>query len=202
MKNLLFVIMSAFALLIGIYPLIYAFVEHRHTFLGSKSPELLQNLIWKTAFFAHIIFGGLALLTGWRQFGNSFRNKYIRMHRSIGKVYAIAVIISSVSGIYLGIYANGGLVSATGFVCLGLIWLVTTVLAVVQIRKGNIIFHQQLMVYSYACTFAAVTLRLWFPLLKNLTHDPVNSYLAVAWLCWVPNVLVAYCINRNLRTGD
>ena len=59
--------------------------------------------------------------------------------------------------------------------------------------------HRQFMIYSYACTFAAVTLRLWYPLLKNMTHDPAGSYIVVAWLCWVPNILVAYLINRNLK---
>ncbi|UKB79341.1 DUF2306 domain-containing protein [Chryseobacterium sp. MEBOG07] len=197
MKKLLFVIMCILALLIGAYPLLYAFVEHKYTFLGSKSAEVLHNIIWKTAFFAHIIFGGLALFIGWRQFGSSFRNKYIRIHRKIGALYVIAVIISSISAIYMGFYANGGLVSAIGFICLGCIWLMTTLAAVAQIKQKNIIQHQQLMTYSYACTFAAVTLRLWYPLLKSITGDPDNSYIAVAWLCWVPNLLFAYFINRK-----
>jgi hypothetical protein len=42
-----------------------------------------------------------------------------------------------------------------------------------------------------------VTLRLWYPLLKSITGDPDNSYIAVAWLCWVPNLLFAYFINRK-----
>ncbi|MDR6460156.1 putative membrane protein [Chryseobacterium vietnamense] len=198
MRKLLFVIMAVLALLIGAYPLIYVFVESKYTFLGSKTPELLHSLIWRTAFFGHIIFGGLALFIGWRQFGASFRNRYMRIHRSIGTLYVIAVMISSVSAVYMGFYANGGLVSAMGFICLGLLWFITTLGALVKIRKGNIIRHQQLMIYSYACTFAAVTLRLWFPLLKNMTGNPIDSYIAVAWLCWIPNVLIAYLINRKL----
>ncbi|WP_185142057.1 DUF2306 domain-containing protein [Chryseobacterium pennipullorum] len=197
MKKLLFVMMGVLALVIGVYPLMYAFVEHKYTFLGSKSPELLQSIIWKTLFFAHIIFGGLALFVGWRQFGDSFRTKYTGIHRIIGKLYILSVLISSVSGIYIGFYANGGIISGMGFICLGIIWLVTTLLGLIYIRKESVAKHKQFMIYSYACTLAAVTLRLWFPLLKNLTHDPVNSYLAVAWLCWVPNVLVAYFINKN-----
>ncbi|MGU3374228.1 DUF2306 domain-containing protein [Chryseobacterium sp. M5A1_1a] len=197
MKKLLFIIMCIFALLIGGYPLIYVFVEHKNTFLGSKSLDVLQNQIWKIAFFAHIIFGGISLFIGWRQFGSKFRNKYLKLHRIIGKTYVVSVLISSVSAIYMGMYANGGIISCAGFVCLGFIWLSTTWIAVVQIRKGNVIKHQQFMIYSYACTFAAVTLRLWFPLLQSVTQDPANSYLAVAWLCWLPNLLVAYFINRK-----
>ena len=73
----------------------------------------------------------------------------------------------------------------------------TTLAAVMQIRKGNIPKHERFMTYSYACTFAAVTLRLWFPLLKMATGDAESSYIAVAWLCWVPNLFVAYYINRK-----
>jgi len=197
MRKLLFVLMAILALLIGVYPLLYAFVEHKHTFLNSKSPEVLLNMLWRTAFWVHIIFGGLALFIGWRQFGSLFRSKYVRIHRILGRIYAIAVVISSVSAIYLGFYANGGIISAIGFVSLGLTWLMTTINGVVKARKSNIILHKQMMTYSYACTFAAVTLRLWYPLLKSITADPVDSYIAVAWLCWVPNLLIAYFINRR-----
>ncbi|WP_431611632.1 DUF2306 domain-containing protein [Chryseobacterium sp. 'Rf worker isolate 10'] len=197
MKKLLFVIMCVLALLIGLYPFIYAFVEHKYTFLGSKPSEVLHNVIWKSAFFSHIIFGGLALFIGWSQFSVSFRNKNIRIHRFTGRLYVIAVMISSVSAVYMGFYANGGFISATGFICLGVIWLATTLAAVMQIRRRNIIKHQQFMTYSYACTFAAVTLRVWYPLLKMMMGNAESSYIAVAWLCWVPNLLIAYFINRK-----
>lgn len=202
MKKLLFVIMCFFALLIGMYPLIYFFLEHKYTFLGSKSSEILRNQIWNFAFFAHIIFGGIALFIGWRQFGVQFRTQHLKWHRFIGRVYVIAVLISSVSGIYIGMYANGGIISSVGFICLGLIWFITTSSAVIHIRKGRLEKHQKLMIYSYACTFAAVTLRIWLPLLGNLTHDPDNSYLVVAWLCWIPNLLVAYVINKRRFTTN
>ncbi|AZA91972.1 Predicted membrane protein (DUF2306) [Chryseobacterium nakagawai] len=197
MRKLLFIIICILALLIGAYPLIYFFVAHENTFLGSKSWEVLQNQIWKFAFFAHIIFGGISLFIGWRQFGSKFRNKHPQLHRIIGKSYVISVLISSVSAIYMGLYANGGMISSAGFIFLGIVWLITTLTGLIQIRKGNMIKHQQLMIYSYACTFAAVTLRLWYPLLSNITKDPVNSYIAVAWLCWLPNLMVAYIINKK-----
>ena len=71
MKNFLFVILCIFALLIGLYPFMYALVDHKHTFLGSKTPEVLHNIIWKLAFYTHITFGGISLFIGWRQFGKS-----------------------------------------------------------------------------------------------------------------------------------
>ncbi|WP_294303772.1 DUF2306 domain-containing protein [uncultured Chryseobacterium sp.] len=200
-KKIGFVFMGILALLIGIYPLLYAFVEEKYTLLGSKAPEILHNTMWKSAFLAHIVFGGAALFIGWRQFGSSFRNKYLRIHQVIGKVYVIAVLISSVCAVYMGFYANGGIIAETGFIILGIIWMVTTVSALISIKKGNVARHQQWMTYSYACTFAAVTLRIWLPLLKNITGNAEGSYIAVAWLCWIPNLLFAYLINRKV-TND
>jgi uncharacterized membrane protein len=196
MKILFFIIICILAILIGVYPLIYVFVDHKNTFLHSKSPEVLGHIVYKTAFFAHITFGGIALLIGWRQFGNKFRSKYLNLHKIIGKVYVVCVTISSLCGIYLGFYANGNLISAIGFICLGLTWFLTTIIAVIQIRTGKVINHQQWMTYSFACTVAAVTLRLWFPLLAQITKDTAASYIAVAWLCWIPNLFVATLINK------
>lgn len=201
MKQFLFILFCILALIVGVYPLVYVFVEHKYTFLGSKSSEVLQNQIWKLAFFLHIFFGGVSLFIGWRQFGNQFRNKHLKLHRIIGKSYVFSVLISSVAAIYMGIYANGGMISSIGFITLGLVWFITTLSAVIQIRKGNVIMHRQLMIYSYACTFAAVTLRLWYPLLKSITQDSDTSYLVVAWLCWLPNLLAAYLINKKIEAS-
>ncbi|ASK28905.1 hypothetical protein CEY12_01730 [Chryseobacterium sp. T16E-39] len=197
MKKFLFIILAVLALLIGLYPLIYVLVDHKYTFLSSKTSEILSNSIWRFAFFCHIILGAISLLIGWRQFGAGFRNKHKKLHRLMGKIYILSVIISSMAGIYLGFYANGNIVSSSGFVSLGVIWFITTVLAFLKIKRGDIIQHQNFMTYSYACTFAAVTLRLWMPLLKSIITTPGLSYLIVAWLCWVPNLMVAYFINRK-----
>lgn len=200
MKKTLFLILCIFALIIGAYPLMYALVEPKNTFLSSKSPELLASIVWKTAFFAHIIFGGISLFIGWRQFGSKFRQRYLRLHKIIGWIYATSVFISSLSAIYLGVFSNGGLITSLGFIFLGMAWFVTTFYSVIAIRKGNIVRHRQLMIYSYACTFAAVTLRLWYPLLSKTTENPELSYTLVSWLCWIPNVCVAYFINKQNYT--
>ena len=54
------------------------------------------------------------------------------------------------------------------------------------------------MIYSYAACFAAVTLRLWLPLLVFLFGDFIKAYVLVSWLCWVPNIIVAYFIQRSV----
>jgi len=48
------------------------------------------------------------------------------------------------------------------------------------------------MIRNFALTFAAVTLRIWLPLMAGLMHVPFTpAYVTVSWLCWVPNLLLA-----------
>jgi hypothetical protein len=72
-------------------------------------------------------------------------------------------------------------------------------MAYVTVKKKQIALHQKWMIYSYAACFAAVTLRIWLPLLIGYFEDFIKAYTIVAWLSWVPNLVVAYWINRRIQ---
>jgi len=57
------------------------------------------------------------------------------------------------------------------------------------------------MLRSYALIFAAVTLRIWLPLLIIAYQgDFLPAYRWVAWVSWVPNALfVEWIIRRGWR---
>jgi uncharacterized membrane protein len=197
-QKVLWILMVVFAIAIGLYPGIYFLIDRKFGLLSSKPIGLLANTFWNIGFYTHIILGGLALLIGWPQFNANLRNKNLQLHRLIGKVYIIAVVLSSIAGIYIGFYATGGLITSLGFICLGVIWLGTTIRAYIHIRNGFTKRHQKMMIYSYAACFAAVTLRIWLPLLTIFFGNFITAYTIVAWLCWVPNLLVAYLITRRM----
>lgn len=186
------VVFAILAIVVGLYPAVYFFVDEKFGLLASKSDALLSNVFWNIGFYGHILFGGLALLIGWVQFSKKMRNANLNRHRLIGKIYVIAAIISGVCGIYIGLYATGGVISSLGFISLGSIWLFTTIKAFLAVRQGDIQLHQGMMIYSYAACFAAVTLRIWLPVLTLIFQDFTIAYRMVAWLCWVPNILFAY----------
>lgn len=181
----------ALAIIIGLYPLLYLFSDE-FGLLISKSDALKADLLYKTGFYGHIYFGGLALCIGWSQFSKRLRTANLKRHRIIGRVYVIAVLISGSCGMYIAMNANGGLVSTLGFMALGLVWLYTTIKAYGAVRKGDLSLHQGMMIYSYAACFAAVTLRIWLPLLLVFIEDFNTAYRIVAWLCWVPNMIFAF----------
>ena len=107
-KKILWILMIVFAVLIGLYPGIYFLIDRKFGLLGSKAGELLTNTSWNIGFYTHIILGGLALLTGWTQFNSNFRNRNLTLHRRMGMVYIVAVVLSSISGIYR-IFCHRGL---------------------------------------------------------------------------------------------
>src|SRR6267142_5755576 len=88
-----------FAIVIGLYPLSYLFFDMSGALFSSKSAVLLQSHLWTTAFYFHISFGGLSLLTGWSQFSTWLRNKNLALHRTLGKIYLISVSISGLCGL-------------------------------------------------------------------------------------------------------
>lgn len=198
-KKGLWIVLALLAIVIGLYPGIYFFVDREFGLLKQKPGWLLADTFWNIGFYIHIISGGIALLTGWTQFSAKIRAKKPVLHRQIGKVYVIAVMLGSLAGIGIGFFATGGIIAATGFICLGITWFYTTVKAYQHIKNKQITAHQKMMTYSYAACFAAVTLRIWLPLLTMmLSGNFITAYLIVAWLCWVPNLIVAKLITRRL----
>lgn len=171
--------------------------------LGGKPPELFQNHIWHFLFYTHIALGGIALLTGWSQFSEKLRQKRLNLHRNLGKIYVVSVLLSGIAGLYIAMYATGGIVAILGFASLAVLWLFTTFNAFTSIQKKEIVLHQQWMIRSYALTFAAVTLRLWMPLLIAVVGlSFIEAYVIIAWLCWVPNLIFAeWWIRRSKRVS-
>jgi Predicted membrane protein (DUF2306) len=68
-----------------------------------------------------------------------------------------------------------------------------------RILHRDIQSHRQWMVRAYALTFAAVTLRLWLVIFQVTGVDFAEGYVAVAWLSWVPNLIVAEWIVNRIR---
>ena len=55
------------------------------------------------------------------------------------------------------------------------------------------------MTRSFSLAFAAVTLRVYIPVSQIAGLDYTDSYRVIAWLCWVPNLLVAELLIRSAR---
>lgn len=165
-------------------------------FLNQKT-DYLGDPIWKAAFYVHTFSAVLALLAGFTQFSDYFLKTHRRWHRLIGRFYAFNILLVNVpAGMVLALNANGRLPGRIGFVVLDLLWFWFTWRGVQAARARNFSAHRIHMIYSFALTFSAVTLRTWKMILSNAyPFDPVQLYMIDAWLGFVPNLAVAAWLN-------
>jgi uncharacterized membrane protein len=150
----------------------------------------------------HIVASMLAILIGPFQFLPQLRKgRLLKIHRWLGRVYLVSVLLGGLSGLYMAQFGYGGLITELGFATLAILWLYSGYRAYKQIRNKDIEGHRQWMIRNYALILAGTLLRLWMPILVGgVGIEFVMAYRAVAWLCWVPNLLVAEWIIR--RTKD
>ena len=149
--------------------------------------------------FLHIGGGVIALAVGPFQFSRLLRTRFLPLHRALGYVYLATVAIGGVAAFRMALESQGGLPTHYGFGMLALLWLFCTAMAYRRILLRQIQSHREWMIRSFALTFAAVTLRLWLPLMAGvLKLDWIQSFDAISWLCWVPNILIAeVLVNRS-----
>ncbi|HEU0036197.1 MAG TPA: DUF2306 domain-containing protein [Kofleriaceae bacterium] len=150
-------------------------------------------------FVAHVGGGGLALVVGPWQLMKRMRRRWPRLHRATGYVYVAAVAVGGTAGLVLGPTAWAGPIAQAGFTALAIAWLATTALGVQRILSGDRTGHRAWMTRSFALAFAAVSLRIQFPLFAAIGLPAAVGYTIVAWSSWLPNLVVAHVVlaRRN-----
>jgi uncharacterized membrane protein len=159
-------------------------------------------LAYPVGIYAHVFGAAVALAIGPFQFATRLRVARPRLHRWLGRAYlGVGVLVGGSAGLFMAFHAFGGLAARLGFVLLALAWLYTGVRAYAAIRAGDPRTHRRWMVRNFALTFAAVTLRLYLPasIASGIAFE--TAYPAIAWLCWVPNLVIAELAFNRKRDG-
>lgn len=157
---------------------------------------------WRIAFFIHVYASMWVLFAGFTQFSKRLLKQQPRLHRALGYIYVVDVLlITGPAGLLMGFYANGGPLSRIAFVSLALLWIFFTAMALVKARKKDFKAHRRYMIRSYALTLSAITLRAWkYGITNTMTLPPMDVYRVVAWLGWVGNLIFAeWLIWRQRR---
>ncbi len=148
---------------------------------------------WRIAFFTHVFTSMLVLIVGFTQFSKKVLKHYPRLHRTMGYIYVIDILmVTGPAGLLMSFYANGGISSQIAFVLLSFLWISFTALALYKAIKKDFKAHRFFMIRSYALTLSAVSLRCCKVVLATFTHiTPLDRYRIIAWLGWVLNLLIA-----------
>ncbi|MBK8064488.1 MAG: DUF2306 domain-containing protein [Betaproteobacteria bacterium] len=179
----------------------YALVVYGFLPLGAAlHPEMRATYeSQRFGIYAHVFAASFALLLGPFQFSSRLRARHPDWHRWSGRLYlGFGVLLGGLAGLYMAFHAWGGPVARLGFGGLALAWLYTGWRAYRSIRARETAAHRRWMVRNFALAFGAVTLRLWLPGSLFAGAPFEIAYPLVAWLCWVPNLVVAELVfNRR-----
>jgi uncharacterized membrane protein len=120
----------------------------------------LQVIADRHLLIPHTLAGIFALLIGPIQFSSRIRQRYLKFHRVLGRIYVISVFIGAATGVALATGRPG----LPGTSMQAVAWVVCTTAALITARNRQIIQHRQWMARSYAVTFTFVSsrvLNLW-----------------------------------------
>jgi hypothetical protein len=188
-------VMTVLALFIALYAIALLFVPAmRAPFLRDRFSTV------PLAAFLHLAGSAVALAVGPFQLNTRLRHRFISAHRWMGRCYVVSVLLGGLAAFVLATMAQYGLPSQVGFGLLAVLWLTATGQGYRYIRARNRPLHRRWMIRSYALTFAAVMLRIYLPLSQvyGIPFEP--AYQTIAWLCWVPNLIVAEWLILRQRS--
>lgn len=180
----------------------YVPFSSKAAFLILKQDEVKEVPGYLSLFYIHVYSSIFALLAGFTQFSSFVLRRYPEVHRNVGRLYVyIVLFLSAPSGIFIGIFANGGLWSRIAFVMLGTMWFWFTLHGMLSILKKDVASHRKMMLRSFALAASAITLRLWKVIFVHIFEpNPMDVYRVIAWLGWIPNLLlVELYIRKKLK---
>ncbi|CAA6829245.1 MAG: DUF2306 domain-containing protein [uncultured Aureispira sp.] len=190
-RMLSYLVYGFFCILMLEITLQYIPIDLDVAFLRIKQDEI-QLFHYKIAFYVHVFTAIFSLLAGFTQFSVYFRTKYPIVHRYVGGLYIVSILLfAAPSGLIMAYYANGGFWSQLAFSLLSIGWFWTTYTAYTALKEKDYKQHQRYMMRSFALTMSAITLRMWKYLIVFFWHPrPMDVYRIVAWLGWVFNLLI------------
>jgi uncharacterized membrane protein len=138
----------------------------------------------------HVIFGPIALFLAPFQLADRLRARRPKLHRAMGYVYAVSILIAGGSSLDLLLEFAGSWFALSGFAVMGTLWIAFTALGIRAAMGRDFARHRRWMLRSVALTFGAVTLRIMMPPLMSAGWSAVETYDVTAWGCWLPSLLL------------
>jgi uncharacterized membrane protein len=195
-RRALWLVMTVLATLVAVYATAALLIP------GFGPPFMVtRRTAMPIAVAAHLAGGLVALAVGAWQLNARLRARVLTLHRWMGRTYVLAVLVGGVGALRMAVVSEHGWITHSGFGVLAVLWLYTTARGYVAIRAHDEARHRRWMIRSYALTFAAVTLRIYIPLGAAAGIPFATVYQAIAWVSWVPNLLLAEWLVRRARVS-
>ena len=154
-------------------------------------------------FYLHIVGAPVALLCGLPQFSRILLRTSPRVHRFLGKTYALTVLLAAApGGFIMAFFSRGGSAAAACFVLMSILAVWFTALAWRAALQHRFEAHRKWMARSYLLVISAVVLRLLDPALRRAGVPDELSYQVSVWLSWVPSLLcfeVSESLSKRMK---
>jgi uncharacterized membrane protein len=181
-------------LLFGLIGLMFLYVvDHSERFLIDPADgEWMHIESFKWWLLPHAIAGACALILGPMQFSDRLRQRFIGVHRAVGRLYVTGVFIAAPLGVYIQ-YLNEPLGFARSFtietVFQAALWMLTTGIAFAFILQRKVQQHRQWMTRSFGTgPLIFLEVRVIFSVFN--VSDP-HSIEIVVWACTASSLFVA-----------
>jgi len=197
-KGIAVFVLLILAVALAANALSYSNLDPRYGFLQLKQQAIATGW-YLPGYYAHVLISGIILVAGFFQVFPQSSRRFVRVHRLLGYIYVLGILFFAAPGaLVMSLFINRGPWVLASFLLQCTLWFAFTAIAFREIRKRNIAAHKRWMWRSYALTFAAITLRVYiFFTSYQVSLDQPGAYAALAWLSWVPNlILVELVVNR------
>ena len=139
----------------------------------------------------HIVGGVLGIVLGPLQFLTRWPRAWPRLHRWLGRSYIGGMLLACVAAVGLIATSPAPAAITTAFAGTALAWLLTALVAMSSIRRGNIARHRRWMTRAYLVTLAPVVFRLLLPAWIASGRAPSPDAIALLlWSSWVVPLLL------------
>jgi uncharacterized membrane protein len=188
-------LMTYLALLTGVGSILFIFGDPNQFGAPFQAKYVAHLALVQT----HGVSAVLALCLGPFQFWTWLRRRRPQLHRKLGVLYLVGVVVAAITAFPMGVMAYGGLSSQLAFCSMAALWLGSASLAYRSALARQFEAHRRWMIRNYALTFGAVLVRVYLALSRELNLDFATIYPFIAWLSWVPTLIVAetWLVRRN-----
>ena len=170
----------------------------RTTFMREKvSLGFKPWFAWRALLMIHVASAVSAMIAGGVSLVLGVLQTRMVVHRLSGRIYVIAVFISGFAAVPLTFTATGGILAIGGFLLLNHAWLKTTIMSYRAARMRDIATHQKWVTWSYAITFANMSVHILTTALTGFFNNHAIAYTVAIWIGWPINVAIAEAWRRR-----
>lgn len=169
-----------------------------HPFVLEKEP-ISRTLAYAASLRVHVAAGAICLPVCIALFSRWILRVWRSAHRVLGYVYALAILFLVPTGLYLSIYAKGGVAGSLGFALSGVLAFFATGAGVLAAIRGQHSVHRAWMMRSAAQVTVAVSSRIMLFVFAWAGMNDGENYLLSLWLSVLGSALVAELIIFHAR---